>query len=62
MTTFKGTFNWYGQDIVLWTTAFSIKQAFRYMCQRLSQQLQVSPYRVRVYFNNTTKYEIKEES
>ena len=48
---YRGSFNWYGQVIVLYSHAVSGKRAFRNFCYQLSKKVKYSETYVRSYFD-----------
>jgi hypothetical protein len=47
---FTGTFNYYGENIILWTHAHSERQAFTYFIKKLAFQLDRTRISVSNYF------------
>jgi len=58
MARYKGTFNWFGENFILYTHAHSADGAFLNFCSQLSERVGYSPRRVRNRFTNSTHYEI----
>jgi hypothetical protein len=64
---YLGTFNYYGENIVLWTHANSEKQAFEYFIVELALQLERTRISISNYFrsgkdNYLVEQKQKEES
>jgi len=58
--TYKGVFNYNGQNFELWCKAANEKSAFTIMAAKIATQVHTSSYNVRNYFYNTNRYEISE--
>ena len=52
MKLFKGSFNYYGENIVLWTHAHSEKQAFTYFIKEIAFQVDRTRISVSNYFHS----------
>lgn len=60
-TLYNGIFNYKGSRKEDFVRAYSIEQAFRLLCARLSVDLNTTAYAVRQYFSQKAQsYEIKE--
>jgi hypothetical protein len=60
MLKYKGAFNWFGEIIVVWTTATSHTKAFHNFCKTLEKKIGYSYNKIKRYFTGSNKYEIKE--
>lgn len=60
--TFKGTFNWYGENHILYTVALNKDTAFRNFISQLSKKLKQDRQKVLTYINNKgNSYKIEKE-
>ena len=59
---FKGTFNWHGEVLIVWTHAKNEREAFSLMVARLSEKLGYNRAFVSKYFSDPWKdnYKIEE--
>lgn len=59
---FKGTFNWHGEVLTIWTHTDSEKQAFSLMIARLNNKLDYTRAAISRYFSDPWKdnYKIEE--
>jgi hypothetical protein len=57
---YKGTFNWFGEIIVVWTTATSNTKAFHNFCKTLEKKIGYSYKRVEGYFTGSNHYTVEE--
>jgi len=52
-TKYKGTYNWYKENLVKYTYAVSEKQAHNFMVSQIAKQLSIKTGVVTNYFKNT---------
>jgi len=52
---YKGTFNWYGETLVLYTHAHSIDQALMNFCRKMTKTLGYSRYYIYNYFMQVSR-------
>jgi len=59
--TYKGTFNYYGEIITIYTSASNIDHAFTLLINKLSKKVDRLRISVYNYFKGKNNYTIKEE-
>lgn len=59
---YKGEFNWKGQIYTEYTHAYSERQAFVRICNRLGTKVGRPGFAVYNYFKDTDRYRLKEQT